>query len=1052
MKVIKMKNAWRFALLILCLFNLSSYADNARQDFSSNSILIINSYTETSRWSDDFISPIYREYGKQSNHIDIYTEHMNMITINDKESLEQYKKVLFGKYTDITPRLIVLLGNPAWALLNKEIGEHWRNVPVVLCVEKMYEIPEKYYLEKQVAPQESRIMLEDYRGTIPLTVLYAPFYVKETLEFIARLCPDMQKLVFLSDKRYISEECSQEVINVMKTEFPDIQVTNLIAGDITNDDLIDSLRVYDSTTSVLYMSWFYKEQTRGNMILTSNISYLLSNYSQAPIFALHNSAMDINGLVGGYFFDNKLIKNNLLGAVRSELSHTHSDKDLAYTHAYGVKVVQMGEPLPIVNYIDFVNAGLDMSLCPSDTIFYMKPPSFWKKNWYYILIFGFLMFLLILYVLWTRKTAIEHKRRLNLMRNYSSLFENMPIMYARGKLIYDANGIAVDYVYQEVNPIYEKYFAPKEKIIGKRQSELNQSANQEIDNLYTALNNLKEISFQYYYAKTQTYLTVMIVRSKEEGFIDVFCVDNTELSLTQQMLRSANHKLSAALDVADIIPWKWDLDKEAILCDVNRPVALSNSDKMVNEQQLSVPVSSYFSKIYKPDREKVHAAYERLVNGEVSKIKEDFRVISSKDTSFHYEWIEVQATVDEWNENGTAKTLVGTSLVISKRKEMEDALIKAKDKAEESNRLKSAFLANMSHEIRTPLNAIVGFSGILASSTDEEEEEKKEYIHIIENNNNLLLQLINDILDLSKIEAGTLEFIYSNVNLHELFLNIEDSSKVRNKNENVQIIYNQTMPECCISTDKNRLTQVITNMITNAIKFTETGSIEFGYDLRDDNFLYFYVKDTGCGIPDDQKNGIFKRFVKLNSFAQGTGLGLSICQTIVENMGGQIGVESKVGEGSTFWFVLPYIRADKTVLNKKEYEVQRHVDKQEKLVILVAEDNESNYKLFDSVLRKNYKLIHAWDGEEAVQLFKENSPHLVLMDINMPKMNGYEATKKIREISPDTPVIAVTAFAYAEDEQRILNSGFDAYTSKPIQPGQLQNQIITLLKKRLMFM
>lgn len=372
-------------------------------------------------------------------------------------------------------------------------------------------------------------------------------------------------------------------------------------------------------------------------------------------------------------------------------------------------------------------------------------------------------------------------------------------------------------------------------------------------------------------------------------------------------------------------------------------------------------------------------------------------------------------------------------------------------KVREADKLKSAFLANMSHEIRTPLNAIVGFSGILASTSEEEEQERKEYVQIIENNNNLLLQLINDILDISKIEAGTLDFIYSSVDVNELFFSIEDSSKLKNTNENVRIFYNQQMPECCINTDKNRLTQVVTNMINNAMKFTQEGSIEFGYYPKNNDFLYFYVTDTGCGIPEDKLHNVFGRFVKLNNFAQGTGLGLSICETIVKTMGGEIGVSSKLDEGTTFWFTLPYAQTSKTMHTTKDIENARLISKKEKFVIMVAEDNESNYKLFESMLKKHYTLIHAWNGEEAVQLFKEKNPHLILMDINMPKMDGYEAARLIHEIAPQTPIIAVTAFAYAEDEQRIIENGFDAYTTKPIQPKKLQSQIIELLKERFLF-
>ena len=399
------------------------------------------------------------------------------------------------------------------------------------------------------------------------------------------------------------------------------------------------------------------------------------------------------------------------------------------------------------------------------------------------------------------------------------------------------------------------------------------------------------------------------------------------------------------------------------------------------------------------------------------------------------------------DENGMPLTLVGSSLVITERKKMEDELLSAKDRAEESNRLKSAFLANMSHEIRTPLNAIIGFSNILAAA--EEEQEKQEYINIIESNNTLLLQLISDILDLSKIEAGTLEFSYCNIELNDIISEIESVTRYRTESNGIQLIVQKGLPSCLIRTEKNRLMQVLNNLLNNASKFTSQGSITFGYKLCDKE-LYFYVKDTGCGIPADKVNSIFGRFVKLNSFVQGTGLGLSICQTIVEHMGGRIGVESEEGKGSTFWFTIPYQPA--AAKNKREEEHQLISVQKDKLTILIAEDNESNYRLFQSILKRKYNLVHAWDGKEAVNLYKLHTPQIILMDINMPVMDGYEATREIRKLSLDVPIIAVTAFAYASDEQRAMENGFDGYMAKPISAPQLRQQIAAILQKRIILL
>ena len=249
------------------------------------------------------------------------------------------------------------------------------------------------------------------------------------------------------------------------------------------------------------------------------------------------------------------------------------------------------------------------------------------------------------------------------------------------------------------------------------------------------------------------------------------------------------------------------------------------------------------------------------------------------------------------------KWILYTAWDITDQKILERKLRLAKEEAEESNRIKSAFLANMSHEIRTPLNAIVGFSSILAEDVSE---ERIEYLSIISKNNDILLQLINDILDLSKIEAGTLEYVYANIDVNKMLSEIEQAARMRQPNANVAICAVMPMPDLLLYTDQRRITQVLNNFISNAMKFTNTGSITFGYEEPKDGYIRFFVTDTGTGIPPEKVADIFNRFVKLDSFKQGTGLGLAISQNIVKELKGEIGVLSELGKGSTFWFTLPY--------------------------------------------------------------------------------------------------------------------------------------------------
>lgn len=290
--------------------------------------------------------------------------------------------------------------------------------------------------------------------------------------------------------------------------------------------------------------------------------------------------------------------------------------------------------------------------------------------------------------------------------------------------------------------------------------------------------------------------------------------------------------------------------------------------------------------------------------GKATSLRKEVRVCRENGK---YTWTSINVMVRDYRPQDGIIEMLCINYDITPLKETEQKLIIARDKAEELDRLKSAFLANMSHEIRTPLNAIVGFSSLLAET--DSRNERQEYIKIVQENNELLLQLISDILDLSKIEAGTFNFVYTNVDVNETCAEIIKSMSMK-VSKGVELIFEEPFPECYIYTDKNRFTQVISNFINNALKFTQQGSITLGYEQVSHQKIKFYVRDTGMGIPEEKQKSVFERFVKLNTFVQGTGLGLSICKSIVSQMGGEIGVDSTEGVGSCFWFTHPYHAAD----------------------------------------------------------------------------------------------------------------------------------------------
>jgi PAS domain S-box-containing protein len=415
-------------------------------------------------------------------------------------------------------------------------------------------------------------------------------------------------------------------------------------------------------------------------------------------------------------------------------------------------------------------------------------------------------------------------------------------------------------------------------------------------------------------------------------------------------------------------------------------------------------------------------------------------------------WIE-NVIFPIFNKSGLISNYVLVFENTTEKKNIFNELLIAKVKAEESDRLKTTFLHNISHEIRTPMNAIIGFSDFLRDP-GLSAEKRNLYINIISQSSNQLLAIITDILNTASLESGNEKIIQSTINLNSIFRLLYDQFSQKCTFKNLILNYKTGLPDnkSQIICDELKLTTILTNLINNAIKFTEKGTIEFGYSLKNGE-LEFYVEDTGIGIPKNMQTLIFDRFTQVETQnivkTGGSGLGLSIAKEYVALMGGSISLVSEPEMGSVFSFTLPYQKPEKESFsgtNKDLIQKIHQLNEKNDKIILIAEDDEFNYKLLEEILKEyNFKIIRASNGIEAVEYCEKKKPAIVLMDLKMPEMDGYEATKRIMNIHPDLPVIAQSAYNTDADRKKAMDSGCFGFISKPIN----RKELLTLISEKI---
>ncbi len=627
------------------------------------------------------------------------------------------------------------------------------------------------------------------------------------------------------------------------------------------------------------------------------------------------------------------------------------------------------------------------------------------------------------------KKLIKYKAKTKKKKKrIDKLFNKVDIASVLFEIVYDKDENPIDFIFRKINLAFEEKFCIViDRLIDKKLSEITRPNLAELTKKYFKIKKLGDVNaFEFFLSDYSKCFEIKNYKFKKKYFISVF-EELTEL----KHLNSKLFKLETAIDQSV---------NAVIITDIYGNI------EYVNKKFTETTGFTFFDAIGKNPsflKSGQHPVeyYENLWN--TITVGKSWRGVfhnKRKDGSLYWESAVISPIFDK---KGQIINYLGIKEDITDKRKMEQDLILAKEKAEQSDRLKSAFLANVSHEIRTPLNAIIGFSEFLVK--DISEKDKKMYGEIVKNSSNDLLNIINDILDIAKIESGHTELVKEEFSVNELMTEIFEYFKYKKDKLNKQHIvikYNQKLidSDAKILSDRGRIKQVIINLLENAFKFTSEGYIEFGCKLKIDknpNELEFFVKDSGIGISKEKQKFIFDRFRQVDESTSrtygGTGLGLSISKSLAQLIGGDLSMTSKEGEGSHFFFCIPYTHVVTDNNIELAIEAGYKIPKGKK--ILVVEDVHSNFELVNEILEEYDPIIlHAVSGLQAIELYKKNiDTDLILMDIRLPDIDGFEVTSIIKSINPKVPVIALTAYAMKLDKEGAFDVGCVDFLIKPLK-------------------
>ncbi len=997
-----LKNICRSLLCVICIaINCLwlSCADTKKTKEDVYKVLIIESYRSDLFWTENIEKGIKKSFSDHKIEAGFTTIHLDS-EITNKEEQQDAINAFLDEYR--LPDLILVYGDQATHSLLTSAHSATYTVPIVF-----YGVD--YYNSN---------WLDNRKNVTGITT--APDY-KKTFELIQSIYPQMQGIVLDIDDNPLSQLAVEE----FKRQIKDIDIPDSIHIQIHNlDQSLGSSSMWSAT---------FVNQYPHIMPVWSSFYGSRARDTEVPFFCVNNKGLG-QGFLGGYMsksYDQAYGMASigiqiLQGKPIDEIAITAAPKELIFDwnqmKKSGIKESQLPEGSIIVNqsyfekhgklFVGLIVIGLLCIVGFTAGIIYLYKQAREKKKKAQFRLSG-------------------HRSRLKIVM--SSIREGV-ISIDRNMNIFTINPAALQWLKlpgDDTDYIGKNILS----VIDITQQQKHIQFSRLLKAVYT---DNCSIPFEsaHIHSKINKYsipISGAISSIQQQGNLygAVIIFNDVSEELAQKEF------LALTLDAGDVCVWRFDYMSKTIIFDQTFFTLYGIEDNDTH----SISLDTLMTYVHPDDRQQWMYVNHQLIAGEVNTLMLEIRVdVNGKG----YQWWELRYTCLHPYSEGGKPFIFGLVRNVQDFKQTLSDIEQARDKAQLSDRLKSAFLANMSHEIRTPLNAIVGFSNVLTSGEDFEPEERQIFIETIRNNCNLLLALISDVLDMAQIETGNMLFKEEVCDVNEFISQIVITQRVIIP-EHLSIIRKIPEETVYIITDKLRLNQVITNLINNAVKFTEKGSVTVGYSMDNEEFLHFFVEDTGKGMPETDLIHIFERFFKKDDFKQGAGLGLSICKMIVDRFEGTINVTSKVGEGSRFTVTIPYRKAT-SLTEEKNIFTQSNIYKlynmntatedatlNDKPTLLIAEDEESNYLLLKTILQKHCNLIRAKTGKEALEKFQENNTvDLIMLDIKMPEMTGIQALKEIRKISTTIPIIMQSAYVFDSDMEEARQAGATDFITKPI--------------------